>query len=541
MPAYQFDLTDFTRQVVVNRARILLPLIRRAYDRRDDAQFGSLTARWLELMDLADQVEGTQAALMLGPHLDNARANGSTPEEQAHLVRNALNLITNWGTRAGYDAGLRDYANRDWNCFTATYYKARWARFFQALDQQLGSSATPAIDWYQMGEDFANGAHTDCASTPNGDIVQIAQQARAVLDAGPEASVVPDGWSSYAENDAVFGFDGVDYTINSAGADLWQNVNRFGALYRRAAMRDGITVTVHLNSWASEGNRPWARAGLMVGSDLVDATPGGFANIAITPANGCVFSWAPDPTAGLTSYTSSSTIVGPAWVRLSRVGDTYVGACSADGAHWTIVGSAAPGGLGASADVGMFATAANGGGSDRAFAAFDQWQITDAGPSGDSALGVEYFESQFNHYFLTAITGEIAALDAGVFPGWARTGLGFKVHTTSAAGRVPVCRFFTTAFPPTSSHFYAPRGLGCEGALANPAWLYEGEVFYSALPDASGACPAGDIPIYRLYNNGQGGAPNHRFTIDPAVRAQMIGNGYIPEGTGIGVGMCAAS
>lgn len=44
--------------------------------------------------------------------------------------------------------------------------------------------------------------------------------------------------------------------------------------------------------------------------------------------------------------------------------------------------------------------------------------------------------------------------------------------------------------------------------------------------------------MYRLYNNGQGGAPNHRFTIDPDIRSKMLAARYIAEGSGIGVGMC---
>ena len=82
-------------------------------------------------------------------------------------------------------------------------------------------------------------------------------------------------------------------------------------------------------------------------------------------------------------------------------------------------------------------------------------------------------------------------------------------------------------------------GLGCEGTLANPSWQFEGDVFYTALPNAAGTCPAGTLPVYRLYNQGQGGAPNHRFTTDQAVRAQMIAAGYLAEGAGIGVGMCS--
>ena len=48
--------------------------------------------------------------------------------------------------------------------------------------------------------------------------------------------------------------------------------------------------------------------------------------------------------------------------------------------------------------------------------------------------------------------------------------------------------------------------------------------------------------MYRLYNNGQGAAPNHRYTTDLGVRAQMLAQGWIPEGDGRGIGRrCAPS
>ena len=152
---------------------------------------------------------------------------------------------------------------------------------------------------------------------------------------------------------------------------------------------------------------------------------------------------------------------------------------------------------------------------------------------------LEYFHAGFAHYFVTAEQEEIRKLDAGVFSGWARTGQGFNVYTSAANGLVPVCRFFTTAFPPSSSHFYALRGLGCEGTLQDPHWQLESDVFYMRIPDANGNCPSAMSPVYRLYNNGQGGAPNHRFTTSYQTRLEMLANGYIAEGVGIGVGMCA--
>lgn len=160
-------------------------------------------------------------------------------------------------------------------------------------------------------------------------------------------------------------------------------------------------------------------------------------------------------------------------------------------------------------------------------------------PPAGKALAVEYFNRAFDHFFITANADEIGKLDSGTISGWQRTGLSFNVYTTAAPNLVAVCRFFSTAFAPKSSHFYAPRGLGCEGVLTNPAWLYEGDVFYTALPDEHGACPAGNVPVYRLYNNGMGGAPNHRFTTSETVQLDMIHDGYVAEGTGSGVGMCS--
>lgn len=156
-------------------------------------------------------------------------------------------------------------------------------------------------------------------------------------------------------------------------------------------------------------------------------------------------------------------------------------------------------------------------------------------------LAVEYFNASFGHFFISANPTEIKGLDAGT--AWRRTGEMFTVYATPGEGRVGVCRFFgqfpQPSGPAKSSHFYALRGLGCEALLQNPGpWQYEGDVFFMPPPDANGACPAGSRPVYRLYNNGMGGAPNHRFTVNLETQGEMIREGYVPEGPN-GVGMCS--
>jgi hypothetical protein len=159
-----------------------------------------------------------------------------------------------------------------------------------------------------------------------------------------------------------------------------------------------------------------------------------------------------------------------------------------------------------------------------------------AAPATSDAI--EYYHAAFDHYFITAIADEITKLDNGTFAGWARTGRQFKVYAAAGASLSAVCRFFSTSFSPKSSHFYTALASECTAVKANPDWQFEAEVLFVAQPAADGSCGSGLVPVYRVYNNGQGAAPNHRFTTDPSVRADMLAKGWIPEGNGLGVTMC---
>ena len=154
----------------------------------------------------------------------------------------------------------------------------------------------------------------------------------------------------------------------------------------------------------------------------------------------------------------------------------------------------------------------------------------------------EFFHSGFQHYFTTTFANEIALLDGGTIGGWTRRFVEFVVEDAPGPGLVPVCRFFSASFAPKSAHFYTAFAQECETVKRNPDWTFEAEAFYVALPSASGDCPAGKSPIYRLYNAGQGGAPNHKFTPSLDERDYFIGIGFLPEGLGAdGVVFCVQS
>lgn len=155
-------------------------------------------------------------------------------------------------------------------------------------------------------------------------------------------------------------------------------------------------------------------------------------------------------------------------------------------------------------------------------------------------VAVEYRHATFDHYFATSIADEIAKLDGGVFAGWSRTGKQFNVYLPGTANTTPTCRFFSTAFGAKSSHFYATSASECATVKSNPNWQFEGEVFNTSAAAGDGTCASPLLPLFRLYNNGQGGAPNHRYTTDVSVRTQMIGAGWVAEGAGQGVVACVS-
>lgn len=156
-------------------------------------------------------------------------------------------------------------------------------------------------------------------------------------------------------------------------------------------------------------------------------------------------------------------------------------------------------------------------------------------PIGTTGTAVEYYHAEFDHYFTTANTEEIAALDAGKFSGWLRTGLTFPVATRAMNGRFPTCRFFSgDTFAPKSSHFYTHYPAECDLVSANRAWTFEKNAYAMGFPvdagSGGGTCAEGTVPLYRAYNQGASGAPNHRYTTSSAVLDEMIAKGWVFEG-----------
>jgi alpha-N-acetylglucosaminidase len=181
--AYRRDLLDVARQALANRSRVVLPQIEKAYDARDTARFDELTGTWLSLMDLLDRLMATDSRHLLGRWVADARAWGAGAAEQERLTYDNLSLLTVWGTREGADAGLRDYANREWAGLVGGLYRLRWSTYFEELRAALREGRAPkAIDWFALEDRWTRNPGR-LTTEPAGDTYAVAVEVRDRLTA----------------------------------------------------------------------------------------------------------------------------------------------------------------------------------------------------------------------------------------------------------------------------------------------------------------------------------------------------------------------
>ena len=138
------------------------------------------------------------------------------------------------------------------------------------------------------------------------------------------------------------------------------------------------------------GLAAWSKAGIIIKQSTRQGSA--YAAMMVTGSNGVRMQY--NYTGDIAGLPGSVSAAHPRWLRLTRSGDTITGYDSADGTHWTQVGTVRLTGLPSTVQVGMFATSPNytvtqssfGGGSSvsgraQATGVFDHVSLTGA-PSG---------------------------------------------------------------------------------------------------------------------------------------------------------------
>jgi ABC-type transport system involved in multi-copper enzyme maturation permease subunit len=102
---------------------------------------------------------------------------------------------------------------------------------------------------------------------------------------------------------------------------------------------------------APGGLQPWSKAGIIIKQNTSQGSA--YAAMMVTGSHGVRMQWDyVSDTPGLPGSVSASA---PRWLRLVRDGDTITGYDSADGTHWTPVGTATLPGLTSTVQAGLFA------------------------------------------------------------------------------------------------------------------------------------------------------------------------------------------
>ncbi len=85
------------------------------------------------------------------------------------------------------EAGLHDYANREWDGLVRDLYAPRWAAYFAGLDTALATGTAPAaVDWFARDDAWAR-EHRRYPTAPAGDPYALAEEVREVLAAASTA------------------------------------------------------------------------------------------------------------------------------------------------------------------------------------------------------------------------------------------------------------------------------------------------------------------------------------------------------------------
>lgn len=166
------------------------------------------------------------------------------------------------------------------------------------------------------------------------------------------------------------------FAINGGGTDLWRGTAHFGTAYRQGGLRAGASVGLRVDS--QENTSSWARAGIVVRNGLARPGDAGFLNLAATPGQGVVLSYDTNGDGTLDTYKRILGVKAPVLLRLTRdAGTSFTGSCSTDGgATWRTVATVSVPGAADVQDVGLFMSAANGGGGARSTVHFSGWSVT---------------------------------------------------------------------------------------------------------------------------------------------------------------------
>ncbi len=135
---------------------------------------------------------------------------------------------------------------------------------------------------------------------------------------------------------AKFVDDGETIALTAAGADIWDSADQFRYAYK--TLTGDATMIARVVSKGT-GSNEWAKGGVMIRQSTEAGSTHAFMPLTAGGGNGASFQGRLAANGGSSNADSPTAIPAPYYVKIERVGNTFSGSISADGAEWKQLGS----------------------------------------------------------------------------------------------------------------------------------------------------------------------------------------------------------
>ena len=213
----------------------------------------------------------------------------------------------------------------------AQLLRAEWTKIRTVRSWRVGL-ALAALLTIGLGVLTSIGGTMSCSDSPTGPSLTGAA-CRRVPPLGPDGSAVSD--SFYLVHQSMTGDGSITVRVTSL-TGLYSATGGIAAGGSTAGM--------------VSGTQPWSKAGVIIKQSTAQGSS--YAAMMTTGGNGVRMQY--DYTHDIAGNTGTVSATSPQWLRLTRSGDTVTGYDSADGAHWTEVGTATLSGLSGTVQAGLF-------------------------------------------------------------------------------------------------------------------------------------------------------------------------------------------
>lgn len=158
---FQYDLVDVTRQCLANESRILYARLMYCMEQGQTEEFINGKKKFLQLIQIQDEVLGENEAFGLKRFLNAAFECGKKYGLEKEFMKQAKTLLTVWGDER-CDV-LHDYSCREWSGLTGSLYYERWKLFLDVLEEgmkdgrRMDGTVSLTRDWEAEDEESGTG------------------------------------------------------------------------------------------------------------------------------------------------------------------------------------------------------------------------------------------------------------------------------------------------------------------------------------------------------------------------------------------------